>query len=230
MPTPSIFISYGHFDMQEVNWIERLKIYLAPFSRDLKIEIWDDTKITTGTKWRKEIAKALDEATSSILLVGPAFLASNFIMKKELPKLLDSAQKHGLLIYPLIISYCSYKKSILEQFQSFNDPEHPLESLSTSEQNRILNEIAMKVSDDIQIATLKVKSYLDKKKIKNAKCKELEKEIIQSNQFSIPDTMLGLKSEENLYEEVEQKKEPNKRELLIKKISEFQLNFKKEGK
>jgi hypothetical protein len=36
----------------------------------------------------------------------------------------------------------SYKKSELEPFQAFNDPDHPLEALLPAEQNKILRNLA----------------------------------------------------------------------------------------
>ncbi|MBI1277751.1 MAG: TIR domain-containing protein [Anaerolineaceae bacterium] len=146
-----LFISYGHEDIKSVNWLERLKLYLAPLRRQNVVEIWDDSRIITGKEWRPEIIKALSEAVAAILLVGPDFLASEFILREELPFLLDSVKQKGLRLYPLVVGYCNYTGSELGSYQSFNDPNQPLEALPEAEQNRWLNEISRRVDEDLRL-------------------------------------------------------------------------------
>lgn len=150
--SPSLFISYAHEDMKESNWLEQLKLYLAPLRREDNIDIWDDTRLETGMKWPGEIDKALESATSAILLIGPGFMASKSINAVELPRLLDKVNLGHGRIYPLVIKYCNYR--ILECYQAFNDIKNPLESLSPAEQNKILNDLSCKVDDDLRHAQL----------------------------------------------------------------------------
>jgi len=148
----ALFISYGHIDMAPIHWLERLKLYLAPLRRKEIVEVWDDSMIGTGNRWRDEIRAATERATSAILLVGPAFLASEFIINDELPRLLAAAQNRGGRIYPLIVGYCGYKQSVLERYQAFNPPETPLEALERAEQNKILNQLSLAVDEDLRHA------------------------------------------------------------------------------
>ena len=149
MPS-ALFISYSHRDMQPVNWLDRLKLYLAPLRRQEPIDIWDDTRIQVGGDWHEQISEALESASAAILLVGPGFLASEFILDHELPALLNSAQTRDVKIYPLLIGYCAYRNSDLGPYQSFNDPNQPLESLPLAEQNKILNDLSMAVDETMR--------------------------------------------------------------------------------
>jgi len=158
MAASSLFISYGHGDMTPNNWLERLKLYLAPLRRKEVVKIWDDTCIAPGSEWQKEIAQALDRASSSILLVGPAFLASEFIAFEELPNILGAAKTRGASIYPLVVAYCGYKRSVLGPYQAFNNPDSPLEALAAHEQNKILNDISIRVDDDLRQSTVSVRT------------------------------------------------------------------------
>ena len=142
MPDNLLFISYSHRDMTPVDWLDRLKLYLAPLLRQEQVDIWDDTRIEVGHEWRLEIKTAMDRATAAILLVGPGFLASDFIAQQELPGLLDAAATRGIKIYPLVVGFCGYKSSPLGSYQAFNDPDMPLEALPPADQNRILNNLS----------------------------------------------------------------------------------------
>jgi TIR domain len=146
----SVFISYGHADCTDTNWVERLRLYLMQNRQDGGLEIWDDTKIEPGSNWRKSIEAALTAADAAILLVGPAFLASEFVRMEELPHLLSAQQQHGKPIFPLIVKHCSYRKSVLQTVQAFNDPDQPLEGLATSEQNRFLNKLAVTINEKVE--------------------------------------------------------------------------------
>jgi hypothetical protein len=127
-----------------------LKLYLAPLRRKELVDVWDDSKIRAGTQWRREIQTATRRASSAILLVGPGFLASEFIVAHELPVLLDAANTRGARIYPVIVGYCGYKQSVLGKYQAVNDPDSPLEALSVAEQNKILNDVSLTVDEDLR--------------------------------------------------------------------------------
>jgi TIR domain-containing protein len=149
-----VFISYGHADQVTTDWLSRLQSYLAQSRRSGGIDAWDDRRISAGEEWRVEIKRALNQAVAAVLLVGPAFLASRFIRNDELAPLLRLCRDRGVRIFPLIVGWCDFEDSDLEPFQAFNDPKKPLESLSISEQNRILNQLSIEVSKAIDTKAL----------------------------------------------------------------------------
>ena len=150
--TPSLFISYSHADMAPIDWLAKLKLYLAPLRRGELVEVWDDTALRVGEDWRLQIDEAMDRASAAVLLVGPGFLASEFISRQELPALLSAARNHGVKIYPLIVGHCAYRLSDLEPYQAFNEPDDPLESLLPADQNKILNRLSMDVDEALRHA------------------------------------------------------------------------------
>jgi hypothetical protein len=140
-----VFISYSHKDSV---WLDRLRVHLRPLERDFKLDIWDDTKIQSGAKWRKEIKRVLDEAAVAILLVSPDFLASDFIANNELPPLLKAAQEEGTVILPLILNHSSFTRHQgLSGFQAFNTPSKPLISIPRDKQAQVLEKVAERVAE-----------------------------------------------------------------------------------
>src|SRR4051794_7341380 len=83
-----VFISYSHKDGR---WLDRLQVYLAPLERRGSIRRWDDTLIAAGQRWEQEIAEALQRTRVAVLMVSADFLASDFISRVELPRLLGAA-------------------------------------------------------------------------------------------------------------------------------------------
>jgi len=147
---PLLFISYSRADIYETNWMDRLKMYLAPYRRSGQVDVWEDSRIEAGANWRQEIDEALDQAQAAILLVGPGFLASEFVMEQEVPALLAKVEAGGLKLFPLITGFCGYNATPLEPYQAFNSPDKPLESLATAGQNKVLNELAKAVDQALR--------------------------------------------------------------------------------
>jgi hypothetical protein len=142
-PVKSIFVSYSHIDLA---FLERLRIHLKPFEKKGQIDLWVDTKIKAGEKWKEKISAALDTSVIAILLISADFLASDFIVDNELPPLLKAAEENGKVILPLIVKPCRFTSDEnLSKFQSINDPKIPLSKLSENDRE----EIYVKVADFI---------------------------------------------------------------------------------
>ena len=143
-----VFISYSHRDAA---WLARLQVYLAPFERQGQVRRWDDTLIAPGERWAQEINEALASAKVAVLLVSAQFLASDFIARVELPRLLGGAEDQGVTILPLVLDWCNFERvPELAQFQSINPPSRPLETLSDIDCKAMLAKLAAAVADALQ--------------------------------------------------------------------------------
>lgn len=107
--------------------------------------MWDDTKISTGSKWRDEIKNALGTAKLAVLMVSPNFLASDFIAEHELPPLLEAAEKEGVKIVWVYLSDCMYELTEVEDYQAAHDISCPLDGLPSSELNSVIKMICKQI-------------------------------------------------------------------------------------
>lgn len=136
----SIFVSYSHIDLE---YLERLKIHLKPFEKKGQIDLWADTKIKAGDKWKEKINSALEKSVIAILIISADFLASDFIVDNELPPLLKAAEEKGKVILPLIAKPCRFTSDEhLSKFQAINDPKIPLSKLTENDREEIYVKVA----------------------------------------------------------------------------------------
>lgn len=138
-----VFVSYSHRDRV---WLERLNVHLRPLVGNGLIDLWDDTRIDPGERWRSRIAAALRCARVAILLVTADFMASDFIRTEELPKLLDEASDGGCRILPVIVRPSLFQHMPeLAGFQSVNPPNRPLSAMSEHEQEEVFVDLALRL-------------------------------------------------------------------------------------
>jgi hypothetical protein len=163
LPNLPVFVSYAHSDNQSEDpsqrWLDRLLEMLKPLHLNEQVSAWSDRNIEMGDDWRHVINTAIERyASAAVLLISPAFLASEFIRTSELPVLLNRHRLKGddFLIVPIILRHCLYNATTfrfpdpirgpdsvsLSVFQSANPPDRPLDSMSRSEQDAVLLSVA----------------------------------------------------------------------------------------
>jgi len=139
----TLFVSYSHKDTE---YLDRLKVHLKPLERKGTMQLWSDTLIQGGEKWKEEIEKALDKSAIAILLISADFLASDFIVNKELQPLLKNAENKGTIIIPVVLKPCRFlREPSISQFQSINDPQTPLCKMNEYEKEDIYERLSQRI-------------------------------------------------------------------------------------
>jgi len=139
-----LFISYSHVDR---GWVDRLQKMIRPLVRSEALRLWDDSQIPAGAKWKVEIEKALASAKVALLLVSDDFLASEFVINKELPPLLRAAEAEGLCILWVCLGPCFYEATPIHEYQAVLPPGEPLEAMGPVQQKMALKTIAGTIRD-----------------------------------------------------------------------------------
>lgn len=108
MSKPTIFISYSHKD---VEWRDQLKTHLRALQlQDDSLTYWTDEAIGLGDAWFEKIQEAMNAASVAVMLVSPDFLASGFIIREEVRRLLERREQDHMSIFPILVRPCVWKR------------------------------------------------------------------------------------------------------------------------
>ncbi len=152
MPSPRVFVSYSHKD-RDAKALQQLQRFLTPLERDGVVSVWADTELRGGDNWKQEIFQALAEATVAVLLISQDFLASEFITREEMPRILQREAEGRLKVLPVFLSPSSVDdvgypdptgrtKVFLSKFQGFGTPQKPLATLEWSAREKTYADLA----------------------------------------------------------------------------------------
>jgi hypothetical protein len=104
---PSIFVSYSHKDEAEKS---QLMSHLGVLGHAHRAKAWSDDQIAAGANWKGEIFQAIDGAKAAVLLITANSLTSDFILKTEVPRILDRRGRGGLQVVPIIGRPCPWQQ------------------------------------------------------------------------------------------------------------------------
>jgi hypothetical protein len=134
---------------EDEKYVKEFKTHLDFYKQNGMLDYWDLTQVLAGSKKDKEILQALTSARVAILLVSPGFLASSDIRQKQLPILLQAANRGETTILPVLL-----RQSALNADPYLRDflPVHPrpLNGMSQSKRDEIWNKVATRVQNLLQ--------------------------------------------------------------------------------
>lgn len=137
-------------------WADRIQRMMQPLMRagDQRILLWEPNQMEPGTVWRSEIETALAEAKVALLLVSDAFLASEFVMNEEVPKLLSAAEAKGLRVLWVSLSPCLVEHTRIGEYQGLLPPGQSLAEMTIPEQQRALMTLSERILEALQAPAL----------------------------------------------------------------------------
>ena len=140
---PLVFVSYSQKDKRH---LERLRTFLKCKHREGLIDAWDDSRIKPGALWRDEIEAALDSACLFIVLISADFLASDFIHRVELPRLLANHADRGSHVLTVYVGTCPDDPS-LSKFQAVNSPKTPLNRMTPDQRDEVWTRLVNRIDE-----------------------------------------------------------------------------------
>lgn len=109
-----VFISYSHQDSDALNELTK---HLKPLQRQGEIEFWVDQKILPGTEWANEIQQRLETCDIILILLSPAYLASEWLQSIEMPRALERSDRGEAKVIPILISPINLSSSPISRLQ-----------------------------------------------------------------------------------------------------------------
>lgn len=101
----SVFFSYSHADEA---LRDRLEEQLAILKRQQIISTWYDRRILAGSEFDQSIDTNLQTADIILLLVSPAFLASDYCYEKEMTFAMQRHERGEARVIPVILRPCDW--------------------------------------------------------------------------------------------------------------------------
>ncbi|WP_263588685.1 toll/interleukin-1 receptor domain-containing protein [Sphingopyxis sp. GC21] len=101
----SLFFSYSHAD-EELR--DQLEQQLAILKRQKVISVWHDRRILAGSEIDHSIDAQLEAADIILLLVSPAFLASDYCYDREMTRAMERHHAGGARVIPVILRPCAW--------------------------------------------------------------------------------------------------------------------------
>ena len=142
----SLFFSYARSDL---GWLVTIKDQLRALPEPAFV-MWDDNEILVGSRFEREVQKALRASRACVLIVTPEFLSSDFIRQHELPYLLR-ARDNGLMeIFWVHVRRCDYAGTALGGIHAAHDPKIPIEELPPSLQREAVAAIGLKIARSLR--------------------------------------------------------------------------------
>jgi hypothetical protein len=145
---PRVFVSYAHKDRE---WYLKLMQQLAQLRRKYGEDaFWSDPNIPPGSNWNAEIARALESAPIVVLLVSPAFIASEFIQRNEYGLALQEAEVGRKKLLWVYVSTGAVKDFGIAAYQAAHDIAQPLDLLSEGQQAVQLQRVYDSVAAELE--------------------------------------------------------------------------------
>ncbi|MDE3745108.1 toll/interleukin-1 receptor domain-containing protein [Methylobacterium radiotolerans] len=137
-----VFISYARSDM---DWLRSIKTQLGPLPAEGH-QFWDDNQIPVGAAFDREVQIALRGAGACLLLVTPAFMASEYIREHELPFLLRARENGFLEIFWIHVKR-TRDLGPLASIQAAFDPKFTLDESPPTRQRELVGDIGSRLGD-----------------------------------------------------------------------------------
>jgi hypothetical protein len=103
----TVFISYSHDNEEEM---QQLVTHLRVLESSGLAVTWVDDLLQPGSDWQQEITERIDAADLAVLMISAPFLKpGGFILRTELPRILERHRQGRLHILPVVVRACDWQ-------------------------------------------------------------------------------------------------------------------------
>jgi WD40 repeat protein len=99
------------FAPEDADLCHQLHGHLRPFEREGTLTLWHQRLITAGTDWTKAIDEHLASASIIVLLVSPAFFASDYCYGVEMQQALQRHETGDACVIPILVRSVNWQSA-----------------------------------------------------------------------------------------------------------------------
>lgn len=140
------FISYSHKDRE---FKDEFINHIRPLEKLGKIQIWHDKEIPVGSNIFNEIISQMEKSDIVFFLISSDFIASDFCYNIEMKNALNRMSEHNILLIPIILRSCLWKKTPLGALKSL--PEDGKAISSFDDRDFAYAQIATTLFDELSV-------------------------------------------------------------------------------
>ncbi len=118
-----VFISYSHKDdaLQE-----ELIAHLSSLRRRGNITAWYDRAVEAGAEWEAQIKDKLETAQVILMLISPAFMASDYCYDIEMQRALERHEEGTARVIPVILRPCDWREAPFSKLKAMPEDGKPV--------------------------------------------------------------------------------------------------------
>jgi hypothetical protein len=135
------------FSPDDKHFLQELHTHLAYGEEKGVLRYWDTTRLEPGTRQQQETLRALASTRIAVLLLSASFFASKAIMQKQLPLLLQAAERDEVRILCVLVRPVSSVDPALEQFGLVN--EQPLSAITQAKRENVWSQVTRLVQEHL---------------------------------------------------------------------------------
>ncbi|HEV7350952.1 TIR domain-containing protein [Telluribacter sp.] len=146
-----LFISYSS---RNAEFIKRFVTHLEILRASGQIVPWYDRMIESGTRWDDTIRAEMKNADVVVFLLSPDFLATEYIMKTEIPLAIEQMKNERSKFFFIELQPCGWKRTILSEFQQTDDPNQAGKNIisignpeNDAQWNLVVDELEKKIAE-----------------------------------------------------------------------------------
>jgi tetratricopeptide (TPR) repeat protein len=135
-----IFVSYAK---QDQNYLNALAMHLQRLKKSGLIQTWSDQDILAGSNWRNEVDYHLINADIILLLISPAFMASEYLYEVEVAYAMKRHMQGEARVIPIILRPTPWVDAPFGQLQAL--PRDRKTITERNNPNQAFDEIAKEI-------------------------------------------------------------------------------------
>ncbi len=143
-----LFLSYSS---KNAAFTKRFVTHLEVLKAAKLIEPWYDRMIESGTRWDDSIRREMKTSDVVIFMLSPDFLATDYIMKTELPLAIEQMQSDAKFFF-IELQPCGWKRTVIKDYQQTDNPNETSKNViligepdNDKKWNEVIDELVSKI-------------------------------------------------------------------------------------